>query len=124
MLGGAAVAGVVAAEAVGPALRPDVLFGMLAPLLAAVVSWTLAERTYRRSPAQLTGLMVMAFAGKMVFFGAYVAVMLRGLALRPVPFVVSFTASFIGLHLAEALCLRRLFQGDAREPNRLNHLNQ
>ena len=27
----------------------------------------------------------------------------------PVPFVVSFTSYFIALHLAEALCLRRLF---------------
>jgi hypothetical protein len=124
MLGGAVAAWVVAAAAVGPVLLPEVLFGMLAPLLMAIVSWTLVERTYRRSPAQLTGLMVTAFAGKMVFFGAYVTVMLWGLALRPVPFVVSFTASFIGLHLAEALCLWRLFQGDAREPNHLNHLNR
>ena len=43
------------------------------------------------SPA-LTAVMIAAFAGKMVFFGAYVAVVLRGLSLRPVPFVASFTA--------------------------------
>ena len=53
--------------------------------------------------------MIAAFAAKMVFFGAYVAVMLLALALRPVPFVASFTAYFIALHLIEALCLKRLF---------------
>ena len=35
--------------------------------------------------------MIAAFAFKMVFFGAYVAVMIRVVALRPVPFVASFT---------------------------------
>jgi hypothetical protein len=120
MVGGSVVAWVMAATVLGPALLPEVLFGMLAPLLVAVVSWALAERTYRRDPARLTGLMVTAFAGKMVFFGAYVAVMLQGLKLQPVPFVVSFTGSFIGLHVAEALCLRRLFQGDASASNHVN----
>jgi hypothetical protein len=60
--------------------------------------------------------MVAAFAGKLVFFGAYVAVMLKALGLRPVPFIASFTASFIALHAAEAVCLQRLFSGDARGP--------
>ena len=58
--------------------------------------------------------MVTAFAAKLVFFGAYVAVMLLALSLRPIPFVVSFTAYFIALHLAEALCLRRLFAAGSR----------
>ena len=119
MVGGSVAAWVVAATA-GPGLRRELLFGMLAPLVMAVVSWELAERTYRQDPARLMGLMVTAFAGKMVFVGAYVALMLQGLALRPVPFVASFTAFFIGLLVAEALCLRRLFRGDA---SRSSHLN-
>ena len=46
----------------------------------------------------------------MVFFGAYVAVVHQGACpSRPIPFVVSFTGSFIALHLIEALALRRLF---------------
>jgi hypothetical protein len=35
--------------------------------------------------------------------------MLKGVSLVPVPFVVSFVAYFIALHLFEALSLRRLF---------------
>jgi len=35
--------------------------------------------------------------------------MLKGLALTPAPFVVSFMSYFIGLYLIEALALRRLF---------------
>jgi uncharacterized membrane protein len=49
-----------------------------------------------------------------VFFGGYVAVMLKGLHLRPVPFTVSFSSYFIALHFVEALLLRRLFAGGPR----------
>ena len=87
----------------------DVLFGMLGPLLVVTSSWVMAERTYRRHPEQLSSLMIAAFGAKMVFFGAYVAIALKVLSLRPIPFVVSFTGYFIGLYFVEALCLRRLF---------------
>lgn len=114
MVGGAVVSWLVAVAATGPALMADLLFGMLAPLLVAVVTWELAERTYRRNPEQLTALMVTAFAAKMVFYGGYVAAMVLGLKLRPVPFMFSFTAYFIGLNLVEALSLRRLFAAGAQ----------
>jgi hypothetical protein len=55
--------------------------------------------------------MVAGFGVKMVFFGAYVAIALKVLSLRPIPFVASFTGYFIGLHLIEALYLRRLLAG-------------
>ena len=58
--------------------------------------------------------MITAFAFKLVFFGGYVAVMLRVLQLRPVPFVVSFSSYFIALHFVEAFCLQRLFAGGPR----------
>jgi hypothetical protein len=87
-----------------------VVLGIVGPLLVAAGSWVAAERTWRREPQRLTAVMMAAFAGKMVFFAAYVAFMLTVLSLRPVPFVASFTASFIALHLVEALALRRLFR--------------
>ncbi len=86
-----------------------VLFGMMGPLVVAAVTWVLSDRTYRRNPEGLTALMITAFGGKMVFFGAYVAVVLKGLSQPTVPFVASFTGYFIALHLCEALLLRRLF---------------
>ena len=94
--------------------RPATLVGMLGPLAAATASWLMAERTWRRDPQGLTPLMIGAFGGKMVFFGAYVAVMLKGLSLPPVPFVASFTGYFIGLYLLEALSFRRLFRTATR----------
>ena len=89
----------------------EIAFGMLAPLLAATVSWVAIERVWRRDPARLTSVMMTAFAAKVVFFGAYVAVMLKVINLRPVPFVASFTSYFIALYVTEAVLMRRLFAG-------------
>lgn len=99
----------------GAEVGTDVLWGMMGPLAATSGSWVLAERVYKRHPENLTSVMAAGFAGKLVFFGAYVAVMLRVLLVRPVPFVVSFTAYFIALYATEAVCLRRLFTDPARE---------
>ena len=115
MVGSCVVAWLAATALVGATVGVDVLLGMMGPLAIASGSWVLVERTFRRSPGQLTSLMVAAFAGKMVFFGVYVAVMLKVLSVRPVPFVASFTSSFIALHVTEALCLRRLFAGRMSE---------
>jgi hypothetical protein len=104
----------VASATVATGARVDVLFGMLAPLLMAVASWVLAEQTFRARPQALTGLMIGAFGIKLVFFGAYVIVMLRVVRLQAVPFAVSFSSYFIALHLVEAVFLKRLFAGGPR----------
>lgn len=87
----------------------EVMFGMLGPLAAATISLLLAQRIYQRRPEALTRLMIAAFAAKLVFFGAYVAIMLQMLMLTAMPFVISFTGYFIVLYLIEALFLKRLF---------------
>ncbi len=102
---------------VGLRAGAEVLLGMLAPLVATTVSWVMTERTWRRDPRRVAALMLGAFGAKAVFFGAYVAVMIKVIGLRPVPFVAGFTGYFIGLYLIEALLLRRMFAGDAARKN-------
>ena len=53
-------------------------------------------------------VMIVWFALKFVFFGAYVAVMIRLLELRVVPFMTVFMSYFIGLYAMQAMFLRRL----------------
>jgi hypothetical protein len=87
----------------------DVAAGMGAPLAAAAGTWLLVERGARTNPAGVTSLMMAAFFVKLVLFGVYVVVMMRGVRVAPVPFIASFTTSFVGLYVAEALLMRRLF---------------
>jgi len=99
---------IVAGVADGRA-NPEVLYGMVGPLAVAAVSWVVTKRTYAAAPERLMGVLITGMAVKAVFFGAYVVVMLRILALRPGPFIASFTSYFIALHMMEALFMRRLF---------------
>ena len=114
MIGTSVISSLAAVGVVGVTIGTAVLLGMLGPLAMATASWMLVERTYRDTPDRLTSLMVAAFVGKMVFFGAYVIAMLWLLSLPPVPFVASFTSYFIALYTMEALYMRRLFAGDSR----------
>ena len=109
---GCAVSMVAAIAAFGTDVGADVLAGMIAPFATTSGTWLLTERTYKRRPERLTPLMVKAFFAKLLFFGAYVAIMMTLGALHPVPFALSFTAYFIVLHLVEAASLRRLFAGE------------
>ncbi len=109
MVGAGLIAWLGATAIFGAPSHLATLFGMAGPLVVAVTTWLMSERTYRRDPAALTGLMISGFIGKMVFFGVYVFAVIKGLSQPAVPFAVSFTMAFIALHLIEALALRRLF---------------
>jgi hypothetical protein len=110
----AAIVSWLAITAVAGAANPEAGLGMIGPLAAAGVTWVLAQRTYESHPERLTGVLIKALAGKMVFFGVYVIVMVRVLALRPIPFMASFIGYFIALYVMEALFLRRLFADGMR----------
>ena len=99
----------VIATASAPGMAVELLLGMVAPLVVGVATMVAVERVYRRDPEKLTPLMIKAFATKMVLFGVYVAVVITLTPLSPTPFVLSFCAYFIGLHLTEAWMLRSLF---------------
>jgi hypothetical protein len=105
----------LAATALAPdAVNPEMFWGLAGPLVSASATWVVTTRTYAAAPERLTQVMVLGFGIRVLFFGAYVVGMLRGLGLRPVPFVVSFAGCFITLHVVEALFLRRLFVEGSR----------
>jgi len=92
----------------GSRVHPEALFGMLGPLASACATWVAVRRAYRLAPERVLSVMSTGFAVKFVFFGVYVAVMLKLLSLRPVPFVFAFTGYFIALYAMQAWFLKRL----------------
>jgi hypothetical protein len=95
-------------------VNPELLLGMVAPLASAVATWIVTARTQAADPARVTGVLVAGFGFKLVFFGVYMALMLRVVEVRTVPFAAAFTGYIIGLYVMEALFLKRLFVGGAR----------
>ncbi len=92
----------------GDRVNPESFFGMAGPLVAVCASWIAVKRTHHAAPERVMGVMIVWFALKLVFFGAYMAVMIRLLSLRTVPFVTAFVSYFIALYAMQALCLKRL----------------
>lgn len=90
--------------------NPEAAWGIAGPLASAAVSWIAYVRARASAPERLTQVMITAFALKLVFFSVYVAVTMRLLELRAVPFVVSLVGAFIALHAMEAFSLRRLIR--------------
>ena len=93
---------------IGSQTRFDVILGMIGPLIAVLWTWVAVERMYKRRPEAVTSLMIKAFGAKMLFFAAYISLIVGADLVRPIPFVISFTLYFLALHLTAAYLLRRL----------------
>ena len=91
-----------------PDHRTELFFGMLGPFLAVAVTWLLLERAARVNPAGVTQVLLSGFAVKLLFFGLYVAAVIKLAGVERVPFVLCFSAYFVALYGVEALLLRRL----------------
>jgi hypothetical protein len=117
MLAGSILSSFVMTVLFGMENKLEIWIGMLAPLAAAILSWISMERQYMRRPEGLTSLLIKAFAVKVVFFGAYVAIVLSSGLVRPIPFAVSFIVYFLGLHIVEAVGLHRLQASDPPAPS-------
>ena len=106
---------VFGAKALGTeGLAVPVFAGLLGPLAAAVATWVMLARAYRRDPASVMGVAAMAFLAKVVFFVAYVVAAIKIAGLPAQAFAVSFVAWFITLYAAQAVQLRRLFREGLR----------
>mgnify|MGYP003455668137 FL=1 len=108
MVGGSVASWLLIVLATGSRFMPELLLGMAGPLVSAVVTWLVLERTQRAAPERLTGVMMAAFGVKVLLFAAYVVIILAVLGMRPRPFMLSFAGYYVGLHVVEALFLRRL----------------
>lgn len=108
MAGASVLSWVVVTLAVSSPVNPEFLLGMLGPLVSACLTWVAVVRAHRRAPERVTKVLITGFAAKVVFFGAYLVLMLRVADLRPMPFIIGFTSYIIGLYMMEALFLTRL----------------
>lgn len=91
-----------------------VFLGGVGPFAAAAVTWLAVERTARRQPERVPGVLIKLFAAKLLLVGAFVAVVVKLMPTGTTAFVVSFVCQYVLLHGMEAFHLRRLFSGGGR----------
>jgi hypothetical protein len=91
----------------------EIWFGMLGPTLASIITWMAIERQRRLDPQKMLKCLIQSFVIKFVFFGAYIAVVVKTNQVRPGLFVGCFAFFYLALHMAEALELRKTQAGPA-----------
>ena len=110
----ACLASVAGVAAFAPEWIPEVVAGMLGPLVAVAVSWALVKRTARVKPDRVHTLLVGGFIVKLLFFGGYVTAVIRLSGLRAELFAGCFVIYFVALYATEAVMLKRLLEGATR----------
>ena len=86
----------------------ELFLGMIGPLATSAATWVAIERTHRRTPAQVTGLMMGAMMAKLLFFGAYVVAVSRVPGIDLQAFGISFFVYFVALYIVQAFLIRDL----------------
>lgn len=94
---------------VAPETAAPAFMGMAAPLMVGIGTIVMVERTTRTALSALTTRMTIAFLAKMVFYAAYVSVVIAFVTSNPFPFIISFTVYFVALQIIEAVYFKTLF---------------
>ncbi len=88
----------------------EIYFGLLAPILVGYLTVFYIKKYPNVEAIHFNKMLFKAFAIKFIFYGTFILTIFTVYSFNPIPFMCSFTFSFIGLHLVEAMILRK-FQG-------------
>ena len=88
----------------------EIFLGLLAPILVGYVTVFFMEKYSNMGMIYFNKMLIRGFALKFIFYGLFILTIFTVYSFNPIAFMCSFTFSFIGLHLVEAMILRK-FQG-------------
>ena len=114
LTGGSVLAAIVFSAVSGLAglgAEKEIWFGMIGPTLASVVSRVALDRQKNLNPQKILKSIIQSFVVKSIFFGVYIAALVKTNQARPGPFIGCFAFFYLALHIAEAVKLRAM-QGE------------
>ena len=85
----------------------EIFLGILSPILVGYVSVFFMEK-YSNMGIYLNRMLIKVLAFKFVFYGLFVVIIFTVYSFNPIPFMCSFTSSFIGLHMMETIVLKKI----------------
>ena len=86
----------------------EIFLGLLAPILVGYVTVFFMERYSNMGMIYFNKMLIKGFALKFVFYGLFILTIFTVYSFNPIPFMCSFTISFIGLDIVEAIILRKI----------------
>ena len=86
----------------------EIFLGLLAPILVGYVTVFFMEKYSNMGMIYFNKMLIRGFALKFIFYGLFILTIFTVYSFNPIPFMCSFTVSFIGLHIVEAMILRKI----------------
>ncbi len=86
----------------------EIFLGLLAPILVGYGTVFFMEKYSNMGMIDFNKMLIKGFALKFIFYGLFILIIFTVYSFNPIPFMCSFTVSFIGLHMVEAIILRKI----------------
>ena len=93
-----------------PVYGLELLLGWILPVLAGTVTLYFIDSAAQKDPFLVTKTLVKGFILKMIYYGATILTLFKLYSFEPIPFVCSFSSFFLGLHVLEAVIIKRISQ--------------
>ena len=86
----------------------EIFFGLSAPVMVGFLTIFFMSKYADSGATTMNKLLMRGFAIKFIFYGTYILTIFTVYSFQPIPFICSFTVSFIVLHLVETVVLKKL----------------
>tara|TARA_Y100000768_G_scaffold322453_1_gene258691 strand:+ start:62 stop:412 length:351 start_codon:yes stop_codon:yes gene_type:complete len=86
----------------------EIFFGLIAPVLVGYLTVFFMKKYSTTGINYFNKMLLKGFAVKFIFYGAFILTIFTVYSFNPIPFMCSFTVSFISLHIMEALVLKKI----------------
>ena len=86
----------------------EIFLGLFAPILVGYGTVFFMKKYSNMGMIYFNKMLIRGFALKFIFYGLFILTIFTVYSFNPIPFMCSFTVSFIGLHIVEAMILRKI----------------
>ena len=93
-----------------PVYGLELFLGWILPVLAGTVTLYFIGSAAQKDPFLVTKTLAKGFTLKMVYYGAAILTLFKLYSFEPIPFICSFSGFFLGLHVLEAVIIKRISQ--------------
>ena len=86
----------------------EIFLGLMAPVLVGYGTVFFMKKYSNMEIIYFNKMLIKGFALKFIFYGLFILTIFTVYSFNPIPFMCSFTLSFIGLHMMETIVLKKI----------------
>ena len=94
---------------INPQYINELFWGILLPWLVVLIELFFVHKAKEKKSELTTKVLLIGFGSKMISFAIYLSIIIYFYSFAPLPFVISFSGSFIVFHTLEAIVIKSLF---------------